>query len=168
MTRAASGYWRIIDPQNGYVAMGPRALKELDFDSLADGFMFENDLLINLNILNLRVKDIPIPSVYGAEVSSMKLFKIIPTFTIFLTKGFFRRLFYKYIVRGFHPVALFLLFGFLLFGWGFVFGILTWIHTLRSHVPATTGTVMLSVLPFLTGFQLLLWAFVLDIQEEPK
>jgi hypothetical protein len=51
--------------------------------------------------------------------------------------------------------------------WSLAFG--TWV-TMNSIGPetASTGTVMLAVLPFLMGFQLLLAALVLDILFEPK
>ncbi len=168
MTRLASGYWRMFDAQNGYYAIGPKALRSIDFNSLTKGFPYENDLLINLNILSMRIKDVSIPARYGDETSYMKMWKIIPSFTVFLIKGFFRRLYRKYILRGIHPVALFFFSGLILFTWGLTFGILVWRNSVLTGTPATTGTVMLSALPFLMGFELLLWALVLDIQEEPK
>jgi len=168
MTRIASGYWNMFDSQNGYYVLGERALRQIDFDALTKGYPLENDMLINLNILGLRTKDVPIPAKYGTEVSSMKLAKIIPQFSIFLFKGFFRRIWRKYVIQGLHPVAIFMFFGSLLFIWGLGFGIWIWATTAQTGVAATTGTVMLSVLPLLMGFELLLWAFVLDVQEGTK
>lgn len=168
MTRLASGFYNIFDAQNGYYTLGPKALKEIDFDSLTHGFPYENDLWINLNILGMKIIDVPIPARYGDEVSHMKMWKIIPSFTLFLIGGFFRRIYQKYVLRGVHPIFLFFFFGtlFLLFGLGF--GITHWINSLHTGVPATTGTVMLAALPFLMGFEMILWGFVLDIQEQPK
>lgn len=168
MTRLSSGYWRMFDAQNGYYAIGPRVLKTIDFNSLTKGFPYENDLLINLNILSMHIKDIPIPARYGDETSYMKMWKIIPSFSFFLMKGFFRRLYKKYILRGVHPIALFFFSGSVLFTWGLVFGILAWRNSALTKTPATAGTVMLSVVPLLMGFEMLLWSLVLDIQEEPK
>jgi hypothetical protein len=68
----------------------------------------------------------------------------------------------------FSPIALFLIVGFLLFLWGFVFGIVIWIHSLITGRPTLTGTIMLALLPLILGFQLLLQAMVLDIHETPK
>ena len=45
-----------------------------------------------------------------------------------------------------------------------IIGILS---VMTAHV-ATTGTVMLAVLPLILGFQLILQAIVLDIQASPK
>jgi glycosyltransferase involved in cell wall biosynthesis len=168
MTRVTSGYWNIMDPQNGYVAYGPKVLERLNFEKITNGYALENDILINLNILGLRIKEIPVKAVYGEEVSHMKMWKIIPQFTWFLFLGFFRRIFKKYVLRGIHPIALFFFSGTLLFMWGLGFGAIKWIESINTGVAATTGTVMLAALPLLMGFEMLLWAFVLDIQEQPK
>ena len=71
------------------------------------------------------------------------------------------------MVYNFHPVALFLLTGLPFLVWGLFFGLFVAITSMGDPA-ATTGTVMLAVLPFLMGFQLLLAALVLDIMSEPK
>ncbi len=43
-----------------------------------------------------------------------------------------------------------------------------WILSVMTAHVATTGTVMLAVLPLILGFQLILQAIVLDIQASPK
>jgi len=168
LTRVASGYWHLIDPQNGYVAYGPRVLNELNFEGLNQGYALENDVLINLNILGMRIKEIPGKIIYADEKSTMNLWKIIPSFTVFLFGGFFRRIFKKYVLRGFHPIAIFMVFGSILFFGGLAFGLYHWHLSTITGVAATTGTVMLSVMPVLMGFEMLLWSLILDIQEEPK
>jgi glycosyltransferase involved in cell wall biosynthesis len=168
MTRVASGYWHIIDPQNGYVAYGPKVLEELNFEKITNGYALENDVLINLNILGMRIKEVPGKIVYADEQSDMNLWKIVPSFTLFLFLGFFRRVFKKYVLRGFHPIAIFYFFGSILFWFGLIFGLWAWRKAHLAGVPATTGTVMLAALPFLMGFEMLLWGLVLDIQEEPR
>jgi hypothetical protein len=75
------------------------------------------------------------------------------------------RFYAKYILRDFSPIALFVLVGLPLFVWGLLFGMWSWWDHGSRGVIASTGTVMVSVLPFLVGFQLLLQAIVLDIQE---
>jgi hypothetical protein len=54
------------------------------------------------------------------------------------------------------------------FFWGFGFGAYTWWRSWTFGEIATTGTVMLSVLPLLIGFELILQAIILDIQATPK
>lgn len=166
LTKLASGYWKIFDPQNGYTAIRTSALKQLDLDSISKRYEFENDMLVNLNIHNLRVKDVSIPSSYGDEKSKIKLYSFIPRTSLFLIKGFFRRIVQKYILRDFHPTALLLLSGLGLSLVGMLFGFYVVYLSIGPSTPST-GTVMLSILPLIVGFQLLLSAFILDIINEP-
>jgi glycosyltransferase involved in cell wall biosynthesis len=168
MTKLASGYWHVFDPQNGYTAIRAAALRTLDLDRIHRGFFFENDMLMHLNFFGSRVKDIAIPARYGDERSSLNPFKVGVTFPFLLLMRFFYRVYQKYILRDFSPIALFLLSGIVLFGWGAGFGLYLWIRSIGSTHLTPTGTIMLSLLPLILGFQLLLQAIVLDIQETPK
>ncbi|MBZ0316242.1 MAG: glycosyltransferase family 2 protein [Anaerolineae bacterium] len=168
LTKLASGYWHVFDPQNGYTAIRATALQHLPLGRIYKGYFFENDMLVQLNIHRFRVKDVSIPAIYGDEISHLHIRKIIGKFSGLLLKRFFYRIYQRYILRDFSPIVIFGVLGLLLLGWGIAFGLITWIHSYSTGVPATTGTVMLSVLPFFIGFQLLLQALVLDIQETPK
>jgi len=167
LTKAASGYWSIFDSQNGYYAVTTQALRRLNLDRVGRRYDLENSFMIQLNIIGARLRDVPMPARYGAEVSGIRLWKVLPRMMVTLFFGFFSRIYRKYVLYNFHPIALFLFSGILLMLWGIAFGIWACIQSLGED-SATTGTVMLSVLPFLVGFQLVLSAFVLDIQNEPK
>lgn len=168
MTKLASGYWHIFDPQNGFTAIKTDALKRLNLGELHQRFFFENDMLYQLNLQNARVKDVAIPSKYGEEVSSLSLFRVAVTFPFLLLRRFTSRITLKYVLRDFSPIALFLILGTLLFGWGVFFGAYAWIRSALTDDLTSTGTVMISVLPLILGFQLILQAIVLDIAETPK
>jgi glycosyltransferase involved in cell wall biosynthesis len=168
MTKLATGYWQIFDPQNGYTAINAETLRGLDLSRLHSRFFFENDVLFQLSLRDARVKDLAIPSRYGAEVSSLSAIQSAITFPNLLLRRFFSRVWFKYVIRDFSPVALFLFTGLLLLAWGVTFGAVIWVHSIQTSRAATTGTVMLSVLPVVLGFQLLLQAIVLDIQHSPK
>lgn len=168
MTKLASGYWHIFDPQNGFTAIKSDALKRLNLAELHQRFFFENDMLFQLNLQSARVKDVPIPSKYGEEVSSLSLVRVALTFPFLLLKRFTSRIISKYILRDFSPIALFLIAGTLLVAWGIGFGAYAWIRSAVTDDLTSTGTVMVSVLPLILGFQLLLQAIVLDIAETPK
>ena len=77
-TKAASGYWNLFDPQNGYTAIHRDALERLPLNQIAKRYDFENDLLINLNILRVPAVDVPVPARYGTEVSGMNLATVGP------------------------------------------------------------------------------------------
>jgi glycosyltransferase involved in cell wall biosynthesis len=168
LTKLASGYWNIFDPQNGYTAIRADALRTLKLEVIHKGYFFENDMLIHLNFQALRVKDVPIPALYGDETSEVSPFHIGATFPFLLLRKFLERIYQKYVLRDFSPIALFLCFGSALFGWGTLFGIYLWIETAITGRPTPTGTIMLALLPLILGFQLLLQAIVLDIQQTPK
>jgi hypothetical protein len=168
LTKLASGYWHIFDPQNGFVAATASTLRGLDLANLAQGFFFENDMLIQLNVLGARVKDVAMPAHYGNEESSLSIRRIALTFPPQLTRGFFRRIWRKYVLRDFSPIAVFWLVGLPLMFFGGLFGMTTWSVSLWSGEAASTGTVMLSVLPFLIGFELILQAVILEIRESPR
>ncbi len=166
LTKLASGYWNLFDPQNGYTAIRRDVLERLPLERIARGYEFENDLLINLNILRVRALDVPIPARYGTEVSGMKLRSVAVSITNLLLRGFWRRVFWKYVLWSFSPIALFLFSGIALTAWGMVFGVWVVYEALQSTPSA--GTVIVSVVPFMIGIQLLIYSLVLDIQEPPN
>jgi glycosyltransferase involved in cell wall biosynthesis len=95
LTKAASGYWNIFDPQNGYTAISSKMLKVIPLDKVAKRYDFENDLLIWLSIYDARITDVNIPARYGSETSHIKLLPFIFRTLRTLIRGFFRRTFHK-------------------------------------------------------------------------
>ncbi len=117
LTKIASGYWHIADSQSGYTAVSLLALKRLDLDKIFKRYGMPNDILIKLNEKDFRVRDVHIRPVYNVgEKSGIKLFKVIPTISWILFKGFWKRLFYKYVIKDFHPLIFFYVLSFLLLG----------------------------------------------------
>jgi glycosyltransferase involved in cell wall biosynthesis len=168
MTKLMSGYWQIFDPQNGYIVVRAAVLRGVDLDRIHRGYFFENDMLLHLNLLDARVKDVPVPARYGEEESGINAWRTGVTFPLLMVGRFFYRIYRKYVLLDFSPIALFLFLGCGLFLWGALFGTYVWIRSSVTQHAATTGTVMFSVLPLILGFQLLLQGIVLDIQQTPK
>ena len=166
MSKVASGYWNLFDPQNGYTAVRATALRRLDLNAVAIGYEFENDLLIWLNIAGARAKDIPIPARYGDEASTMRIHKVAPRIARLLFRGFWRRMFLKHVLASFSPIALLFFTGLALIMFGLVVGVWALLHTL-GPATASTGTVLLAVAPLLTGIHMLISAWTLDIQSTP-
>ena len=92
LTKFASGYWGIFDSQNGYVAVSTSTLRKLDLDHLAEGYQFENDMLVHLNLVDAKVKDVGIPARYDGEQSKIELSRFVPETCFFLTRRFFYRI----------------------------------------------------------------------------
>lgn len=165
LTKVASGYWNIFDPQNGYTLITGRMLKKLELKRIDESYFFENSMLIHLNVVRARVGEIYLPAQYGDEQSSMKLLRILTSFPYKLLKGFSFRVFQKYILRSTSPIFIYLVFGVLGFGWGTGFGSYAWLKSYLSGQVATTGEVLLAVLPFLLGWTAILQAVSLDAMD---
>jgi glycosyltransferase involved in cell wall biosynthesis len=164
LTKASSGYWGLFDPQNGYTAIHRSALERLPLDRIAHRYDFENDLLINLNILRVPARDVPVPAVYGSEVSGMRLSRVAPRLLGTLYRGFWHRIWWKYVLQSFSPVALMLFAGLGCLTLGAAASAFVVINTLGPSI-ASPGTVLLAVAPLLTSLHLLISAMMLDIEE---
>jgi glycosyltransferase involved in cell wall biosynthesis len=167
MTKLSSGYWNVFDPTNGFTAIHAGVLRLLPLDKLAQRYFFESDMLFRLNIVRARVVDIPMHAVYGDERSNLRLGHALAEFTLLNWRNTAKRLLYNYFLRDFSIASLELVFGLLLFGFGLCFGIVEWVHYWRAQVFASAGTVMLAVLPVLSGLQLLLSFVNFDVAAVP-
>jgi len=108
LTKISSGYWRISDTQTGYTAISLRALNKLKLYDIYNNYGMPNDLLIKLNIAHFTLREVPIKPVYNVgEQSKMKIGKVIPTVSMLLFRGSFKRIHTKYLVNDFHPIYLF-------------------------------------------------------------
>jgi len=166
LNKAASGYWHLVDPQNGYTAVTREALELVPLDKVSKRYEFENDLLIWLNIASVRALDVPIPARYGLEQSTIRLRSVVPRLSWSLFTGFWRRIWYKYVFWSFSPIALLLFTGLLCLTVGIAVGLWATYEAFQGNSP-TAGTTVLSLIPFMCGFILLVQAFVLDIMESP-
>lgn len=168
LIKMASGYWSIMDPTNGFTAINRQSLEDLDLNKLSKRYFFESDMLINLNIENKIVKDISIPAKYGDEKSSLNISKILYQFPPKIVKGLSKRVFFKYFIYNFNMASIYMIFGFSMLIFGVVFGSIKWCESMASSIEASTGTVMLAVLPIILGVEFLLQAINIDINSEPK
>lgn len=107
LTRIASGYWKVNDPQNGSTAISRTALETIELDELYEDYGFVNDLLVRLNVHGFRVADVPRRAVYKDETSHIEYSTFIPKLSVLLLRDFLWRLRVKYLQRDFHPLALF-------------------------------------------------------------
>ncbi|WP_327052602.1 glycosyltransferase family 2 protein [Halomicrococcus gelatinilyticus] len=105
LTKVASGYWGMVDPQNGYTAISLDALEAVDVESVYDDYGFANALLTRLNVHGMCVVDVPVPAVYGDEESSIAYSTFVPKLSMLLLRCFLWRLKAKYLVHDFHPLS---------------------------------------------------------------
>jgi dolichol-phosphate mannosyltransferase len=167
LSKAASGYWNIFDPTNGYTALRAALFERLDLDKIDRRYFFETSLLIELGIRRAVVRDVSIPARYGDETSFLSEWKALVEFPPKLVGGMLRRILTLHFLHDFTSIAIFLLAGFFGVAFGLGWGIYHWVKSSQMGVPASTGTVMIAVLPLTIGLQLILQAIVLDIQNVP-
>ncbi|WP_224268865.1 glycosyltransferase family 2 protein [Haloprofundus salinisoli] len=159
LTKAASGYWKTMDPQNGYTAISREALETIDYESLYERYGFCNDVLVKLNAHGLRVADVAIPAVYGDEESTIEYKTFVPRLSALLARDFLWRLRVKYLTVDFHPLAGLYLFGAAIAGAGVL-------DALKGVVDAeneSSGGVLASI-----GVVSMLLAMVFDMQENEE
>ena len=167
VNKLSSGYWKIMDPTNGYTAIHSKILNHLPLDKIDNRYFFESDMLFRLGTIRAVVQDIPIVSVYGEEESNLDVFKIIVQFPMKYIKRTFKRIFYSYFLRDFNIASVELILGLNLFLGGFTYGVIHWHESYISSVATSSGVIMLAALPVILGFQLLLSALNYDINNTP-
>ncbi len=168
MAKLATGCWRVFDPTNGYFALDSSVFNNLNQQMIHRRYFFEISLLFSLNLKRAAIMDIPIPAQYRGEKSSLSIGRTLIEFPWLMIRKAILRIWLQYFVLDFSVGSLFLLSGILLGFFGFAWGITAWINSIRTGVPATTGTVMLAVLPCILGFQLLIQAIVMDVMQTPS
>ena len=165
LTKIASGYWHVADSQSGYTAVGKSTLELLDLDRIYPRYGFPNDMLVHLNVINARVRDVPSRPVYGVgEKSGIRLSRVIPSISWLLTKAFFWRMREKYVIRDFHPLVFFYVFGLFFSLLGLALGITVTVLRIGGN-QLTVATVVLIALLLIAGLLFTLFAMLFDMES---
>lgn len=167
MCKLSSGYWNLFDPTNGYTALHANVAKYLPLNKISKRYFFETDILFRLNTLRAVVVDVPMDAKYGDEVSNLEETHIIGEFFAKHARNFLKRIFYSYYLRDMSLASIQLPIGLLLLGFGLIYGGYHWMHSAQTGIPTSSGTVMLSALPVLTGIQLILGFIGHDVTSVP-
>ena len=168
LTKAATGYWNLFDPTNGYFAIRAEVLTQLPLDKLDKGYFFETSMLAHLYLLEANVQDVTIPARYRNETSSLSIRRALFEFPFKLTRTFLRRIVLKYFIFDFSMMSIYLLTGIPLLLFGLIFGTVKWIQYAQIGVPAPTGTVILPTLSVILAIQILLSAIEIDLNATPR
>lgn len=167
LAKAASGYWHVFDPTNGYVAVRSSVLQEMDRERLSERYFFEISFLSEAYFTRAILEDVPMLPFYADEATSLRPMMMIGHFTPRLVGRFVHRIFMNYFIRDFNAVSLFLAAGVPTLLFGGAWTLYHWIQNARLSVATGTGTIMIGALAILIGFQLVLQATVLDVENEP-
>jgi glycosyltransferase involved in cell wall biosynthesis len=165
LTKIASGYWHVADSQSGYTAISRETLELLDLERIYPRYGFPNDMLVHLNVINARVRDVPSRPVYGVgENSGIRLRRVVPSISWLLLKAFFWRMREKYVIRDFHPLVFFYVFGILFSTIGVALGgTVTILRILGNDL--TVATVVLVALLLISGLLFTLFAMLFDMES---
>jgi len=168
VNKVSSGYWNVMDPTNGFTAINRQALSQLELDKIHKRYFFESDMLFRLATVRAVVRDIPMDAKYEDEQSSLDIRQVLVEFPPLYVKAFLKRIFYNYFLRDFNVASLEIVTGTPLLTFGTIFGAYHWHESIQTNQVASTGTVMLSVLPIILGFQLFLNAIMYDVNNVPR
>ena len=165
LTKVASGYWHVADSQSGYTVVSREMLELLDLDHIYTNYGFPNDMLVHLNVWNARVRDFPSRPIYGVgERSNMRYRHVVPRIAWLLVRGFFWRLWEKYVKRDFHPLVFFYVMGFIATVAGVLLGLVVVGYRIAGYsIPI--ATVVLVALLVISGLQFTLFAMWFDMES---
>ena len=165
LTKIASGYWHVADSQSGYTVVSREMLERLDLDRVYTSYGFPNDMLVHLNVWNARVRDFPSRPIYGVgERSNMRYRHVVPRIAWLLVRGFFWRLWEKYVKRDFHPLVFFYVMGFIATVSGVLLGLVVVGYRIAGYsIPI--ATVVLVALLVISGLQFTLFAMWFDMES---
>ena len=139
LLKAASGYWTMLDPTNGYTAIHARALENVSMEAR-----------------------------YADENSSLNIPRTMIEFPLKILRGLLRRLFLRYFIYDFNMASVYLMFSVPLLLFSFLFGIYQWIDSSQTGIPRPLGTIMVVIIPLILGFQMLLQAIAFDVASTPR
>lgn len=168
LAKPSTGYWRTLDPTNGYTAISTAVLRLLPLDRVDDRYFFETDMLHHLRNVDALVTDIPMKAVYGGEKSSLSWKRALFEFFFKHLRNAFSRICFQYVIKDFSIATIQLFLGVLLTVFGTVTGIVNWHKSISTGITASAGSVMLAALPVILGLQLLLSFISYDIASVPQ
>ena len=106
LSKLSTGYWELFDPTNGFIALKASAIKRVRIDKTDDRYFFESDLLFQCSLAQLTFSQLPMNSVYGDEISSLRPMREISRFAGRHLINFLKRLVYQYFVLDFNAGSL--------------------------------------------------------------
>jgi len=161
-TRFATGYWTIGDSQTGFTAASKELTEQFVRRGLYPRYGVPNDLLITCALVGARVEDVPTKPRYAVgEVSKLRPGKVALPIAMLLFKGYWRRMFVRYVMMEANPVPFAYVAGFLSFLLGTIWSIFL---VARAFADSTTATeVVAATMLFIGGAILIVLAIVLDV-----
>ena len=165
LNRFSTGSWNVSDPTNGFICLSRAAFDRISWEKISNRYLFETELLFRASMANLRILDVPMPAIYRDEISGLAPLRLI--FPLLWTHSiqYHKRVLLQYFIREMNAGTIYLVAGVPLFWFGIVFGISNWIQSSSSGVLTSAGTVSISTISIVLGFQLLLQFTTFDTSQ---
>ena len=106
LTKFATGYYHIMDPQMGYTALNLKLVPKLNLHKLIKRYGYPGHLLYFLNLIDAKVQDVDVIPHYGEEKSGIKLITFVPKLVYILIKLFLSRIFIKLLFKNTSPAGI--------------------------------------------------------------
>ena len=167
LTKLSSGYWNIMDPQNGYAAISKHVIDTLPLDELFPRYGYPNDMLVKLNTYGFRVTDVIMHPRYGLEKSKIRIWNYIPTVSNLLLRGFIWRMKEKYVLQSLHPLIFFYIMGITLLPLGIMSAIyILYLRLVEGGI--TAASVLIPIFLIIVGFQSVFFAMLFDMEAAKR
>ena len=167
LTKFASGYFHIMDPQMGYTALNVETLDKINIKSLIKRYGYPGQLLFLLNMVDAKVVDVQVTPHYDIEKSGIKLFTFVPKLMFLLTKLFVQRVIKKLLKEKMSPAGISYFFCF-----GMFFGFIALLIRTLNYYFSSGYIPELTFMAFLTSiilfFIFFFFGVMFDYQENQK
>jgi len=170
LSKLSTGYWDIFDPINGFTCIKNSALKRINLKKVSDGYFFETDILYNLYLSKVKVKDIPITIKYfDNHIQNLNILKETVNFFVKNISRVYKRINYIYLNNNFTIGSFFILSSIFLFLFSLFFGGYNWIkYSIILDDFAPTGIIVISSTFFLISIIFFGVFLIIDNHNNPN
>ena len=165
LTKFASGYYHIMDPQMGYTALNLKILPKLEISKLIKRYGYPGHLLYMLNLCDAKVVDVDVMPHYAEEKSGIKLITFVPKLIYLLIRLFFSRVFKKLIKKNLSPAGLSYFFSFIMLFFPIPLTASRAISTYVNNSYVTELNLIALSLSFVLFFLFFFFGILFDVQE---
>lgn len=163
LTKFATGYYFLIDPQCAYAAIKNSVLTKIPFARMTKRYAYNAEILCMLNIRQFKVANTDVRPVYGRAQSNINLFHYIPQTSWLLIRLFLRRLWQRYVILDFHPLVLFYIFAMSNFFLIIIPFLIRFFVLYAQEGAAPRTTLMILIFTILISYQSVLFAVWMDM-----
>jgi dolichol-phosphate mannosyltransferase len=168
VAKLSTGYWKTLDPNNGFTAINFLTLRKLPLDRIDNRYFFETDMLFRLGVIEAKTADFKMKANYADEKSNLRVRRVIFEFAFKHLRTTLKRIFYKYYILDFRFASFALPLGLFLFWFGILYGLYNYTYGIIHDTPTSLNALLLIVLTTTTGLQLLLYFITDDIGTTGK